>query len=142
MSSGLHVPLFYMSYFGCQGHSWNEATRRLSELLLHLGSKGLSEPPHCVQAKPYKAFNSASLQMFFGHTVFLKLVSGCFSDTETRYPTWKLKVQNIKCIERKIFRSLKEIFVSKFLQIILFIFSIKYTKVFFGCPYRSSGTKT
>ena len=85
-----------MSYFGRQGHSLNEATIQLHELLLHLGSRGHSEPSCCVQAKPYKAFNSASLPTFFWAYRFLRLVSGYFSDTEMRYPTWKLKVQNIK----------------------------------------------
>ena len=60
----------YMPYFEHHGHSWNEATRQLSELLLHLRSRGHSEPLHWVQAKPYKAFNTAPLQIYFGHTIF------------------------------------------------------------------------
>ena len=66
----IQLPLFYMPYFGRQGHSWNEATRQLSELLLHLRSRRHGEPPRFVQAKPYKAFNSASLQAFLGIPFF------------------------------------------------------------------------
>ena len=48
----------------------NEGTRQLRESLLHQAFRGHSEPPRCVQVEPYKLFNSESLQIFFGHTVF------------------------------------------------------------------------
>ena len=40
-----------------------------------------------------QVFNSAALQAFLDIPFFK--VSGCFSDTVTRHPTWKLRFQNI-----------------------------------------------
>ena len=112
-------------------------------MLLHLRSRRHGEPPHCVQAKPYKAFNSASLQAFLGIPFFK--VSGYFSDTETRYPTWKLRVQNTKYLMHleEIYLGLSKRF--SFLSICrLFhlVFPWNIQRSFFGCPYRSNGTKT
>ena len=84
-----------MPYFGRWGQSGKEATRQLSGLPLHLGwYRGHCEPP--VRSKP-NLMNQLRMQHpdIFWEYSFLKLVNGCFCDTET-FDHLRLNVQNIK----------------------------------------------
>lgn len=64
--------VFCMLYFGRQGQLWNETTRKLSNLPLHLTYKVLSQPLAGIQVRTYEAFNIAACRrcFFFGTSLF------------------------------------------------------------------------
>ena len=90
------------------------------------------------------------VKRFFGHTVFLKLRIGQFSDTQK--PSVAAaecpKIFDIKCIWGKIFVSLAKIFVFKYSQTIFHLVFMrnmymwkKCWKNFSGYPHCSNDTK-
>ena len=79
------------------------------------------------------------IQMFSGHTVFLKLRIGQFSDTQKppMVVAEGLKIFDVQWIWRRIFVSFKKIFDFKYSQTISFTFYVNYVwkkcyKNFFG----------
>ena len=99
-------------------------------------------------------YTHCCIQMFFWHTVFLKLSIGQFSDTQN--PPVVVaeecpKIFDIQCAWGRIFVSLEKIFVCKYCRLYFtyFLLEICIEKTlhkllrarFFGHPYHSNSTK-